>query len=164
MYPEATHCARSQLAEAFAYIEKRNLELRSPALLRRSVDPSKVTMDELFDDFLAAQQHEPTNQEYEWNLNKNLRPYFGKMLACQLTVEHCQAYRAFRRTQIRVDDARAKLEEYHQRQGLPNQTDEVAALKAKIAALEARVAPVEHSAGGARARKSGLVLVRGKKA
>jgi integrase len=63
-----------------------------------------------------------------------------------------------------IDDARAKMEGYHQRQGLPNQTDEVVALKAEIAALKARVAPVEHTAGGARTRKSGLVLVRGKKA
>lgn len=99
MYPESTKC--SDLESAIAYIDKRNEELRAPALLRASTDPSRVTMNDLFDDFLANQKHEPTRKDYEFSLNKNLRPYFGKMLASELTVRHCQAYRKFRRTQLR---------------------------------------------------------------
>lgn len=101
MHPESTGHTEGELEQAIAYVERRNQQLKAPALLHRSDDPSKVTMNELFDDLLAAQRHEPTRQDYEWSLKANLRPYFGQMLAVQLTVEHCRSYRAFRRTQKR---------------------------------------------------------------
>lgn len=101
LYPESTGHPETELDKAIAYVESRNKQLRPAALLKRSEDPSKITMDELFDALLAAQKHEPTRQDYEWSLKANLRPYFGKMLAAGVTVEHCRAYRAFRRTQTR---------------------------------------------------------------
>jgi integrase len=101
MYPESTGHPEAELGKAIEHVEGRNKQLRPAALLRRSEDPSKITMDELFDALLLAQKHAPTKQDYEWSLKANLRPYFGKMLAAELTVEHCRAYRAMRRTQLR---------------------------------------------------------------
>jgi integrase len=59
--------------------------------------PGKVTMDELFDDLLANVPHEPTRKNYDWVLKSHVRPFFGNMLAADVTVQHCQAYRAHRR-------------------------------------------------------------------
>jgi integrase len=99
LFPESTHCKRDDRQAAIDHVRKREEELKKSFRLQSSVDPGKITMDDLFDDLLASVQHEPTKQNYDWVLKSVLRPYFGPMLASRVTVEHCRAFRAFRRTQ-----------------------------------------------------------------
>ena len=81
------------------YVENREAELKKAFALRQSVDPGKVSINELFDDLLAAQENEDTRKNYESVLQAFLRNYFGEMLASELNVSHCRAYRNYRRQQ-----------------------------------------------------------------
>jgi hypothetical protein len=99
LYPESTRCKENERQAAIAYVQQREEELKKSFRLGNSVDPGKTTMDELFDGLLASVHHEPTKRNYDWVLRSVLRPYFGAMLASQVTVEHCRAFRIFRRTQ-----------------------------------------------------------------
>lgn len=100
MWPESTKCKENEREAAIEHVRSRKEELEKSFRLRKSVDPGTVTMDELFDDLLAAIQHEPTRVNYKYVVDRHLRPYFGRMLALELTVDHCRAYRAFRKTQM----------------------------------------------------------------
>jgi integrase len=95
---ESTHCKEADRQAAVDYIGRREAELDKSLRLRKSFDPGKITMNELFDDLLANVPHAPTRQNYEWVLNSQIRPYFGTMLAGDVTVQHCQAYRTHRRS------------------------------------------------------------------
>jgi hypothetical protein len=66
---------------AIDYVRKREEELAKSFRLHSSVDPGKITMDELLDDLLASIHHEATKRNYDWILKSVLRPYFGSMLA-----------------------------------------------------------------------------------
>lgn len=94
---ESTHCKEADCQAAIDYIGRREAELEKSRRLRKNFDPGKITMNELFDDLLANVPHEPTRKNYEWVLNSQLRPYFGNLPASEVTVQHCQAYRAHRR-------------------------------------------------------------------
>lgn len=99
MWPESTKCRKEQCAAAIHYIQTREVELKKAFNLRQSVDPGKITINQLFDDLLEAQENERTRDHYELILEAFLRKYFGKMLATELTVSHCRAYRKYRREQ-----------------------------------------------------------------
>jgi integrase len=99
MWPESTKCKENEREAAIEHVKSRQEELEKSFRLRKTVDPGTVAMDELFDDLLASVQHEPTRRNYKWVLDRHLRPYFGRILASELTVDHCRSYRAFRRTQ-----------------------------------------------------------------
>lgn len=94
---ESTHCKEEQRQEAIDYIARRTAELEPSKRLKKTYDPGKVTMDELFDDLLANVPHEPTRKNYAWVIESHLRPYFGHMFALEVTAQDCQAYRAHRR-------------------------------------------------------------------
>ena len=94
---ESTHCKEDERQAAIDYISRRNEELVKSLRLRKVVDPGKVTVDELLDDLLSNTAHEPTRKNYEWVLKTHIRPFFGRMLAADVTVSHCQAFRAHRR-------------------------------------------------------------------
>jgi len=100
MWPESTKCKENEPEAAIAQIARRREELDKTSRLRTNIDPGTVTMNELFDGLLAAVQHAPTRKNYKYVVDRHLRPYFGRMLATELTVDHCRAYRAFRRTQV----------------------------------------------------------------
>src|SRR5262245_60675774 len=94
---ESTHCKDSEPQAPMDYVATRNEELEKSVRLRKAVDPGKVTVDELFDDLLSNTAHEPTRENYEWVLQTHVRPFFGHMLAADVTVSDCQAFRAHRR-------------------------------------------------------------------
>jgi hypothetical protein len=100
MWPESTKCKENEREAAIAHVASRREELDKTSRLRTNIDPGSVTMNDLFDDLLAAVQHEPTRRNYKYVVDRHLRPYFGRILATELTVDHCRAYRAFRRTQV----------------------------------------------------------------
>jgi hypothetical protein len=100
MWPESTKCKENEREAAIAHVASRREELDKASRLRTNIDPGSVTMNDLFDDLLAAVQHEPTRRNYKYVVDRHLRPYFGRILATELTVDHCRAYRAFRRTQV----------------------------------------------------------------
>jgi integrase len=100
---ESTHCKESDRQPAIDYILRREAELEKSMRLRKAFDPGKVTVDELFDDLLANIPHEPTRENYDGVLKSHMRPFFGHMLAVDVTVQHCQAFRAHRRAQGRRD-------------------------------------------------------------
>jgi integrase len=97
MLPESTRCQKGNCEAAIHYIAKRESELKRSRSLRQSVDPGRVTINELLDDFLAAQENEDTRDNYMCVTDAFLRPYFGEMLAPELDVTHCRAYRVHRR-------------------------------------------------------------------
>ncbi len=96
---ESTHCREDRRQAAIDYVARRVAELEKSARLGKTVDPGRITVNELFDDLLASVVHEPTRRNYEWVLNSHLRPFFGAILASELTVAHCQAFREHRRQQ-----------------------------------------------------------------
>jgi integrase len=100
---ESTHCKEDQRQAAIDYVARRTVELEKAARLGKTVDPGRITVNELFDDLLASVAHKPTRKNYEWVLNSRLRPFFGAMLASELTVTHCQAFREYRRRQQIAD-------------------------------------------------------------
>jgi integrase len=100
---ESTHCKEAYRQDAIAYIAKRTADLEKSARLRKTVDPGRTTVNELFDDLLTSIAHEPTRKNYEWVINSQLRPFFGPMLASELTMIHCHAFRKHRRKQDIAD-------------------------------------------------------------
>ena len=100
---ESTHCKEDQRQAAIDYVLRRTAELEKSARLGKTVDPGRITVNELFDDLLASVAHEPTRRNYEWVLTSRLRPFFGAMLTSELTVAHCQAFREHRRQQHIAD-------------------------------------------------------------
>lgn len=94
---ESTSYKEPERQQAIDYIARREAELDKTKRLRVSSDPGKITMNELFDDFLAAVPHEATRKNYTGVLNTHLRPFFGKRLAAEITVDDCRQYRAHRR-------------------------------------------------------------------
>ena len=94
---ESTSCKADQGQQAIDYINHRVEELEKTKRLRLAVDPGKVTMNQLFDDFLAAVPHDPTRKNYEGVMKAHVRPFFGHRLAAEITVEDCREYRAHRR-------------------------------------------------------------------
>jgi integrase len=99
MWAESTKCREEQRGAAVQYAENREAELKKAFASRQSVDPGKVSINDLFDDLLAAQENEDTRKNYESVLQAFLRNYFGEMLPSELNVSHCRAYRKFRRQQ-----------------------------------------------------------------
>jgi integrase len=100
---ESTHCKENQRQAAIDYVARRTAELEKSARLGKVSDPGRITVNELFDDLLANVAHEPTRRNYQWVLASRLRPFFGTMLASELTVAHCQAFRQHRRQQKIAD-------------------------------------------------------------
>jgi integrase len=96
---ESTHSKKEDRQAAIDYIAKRNEELQQSLRLRKSTDPGKITVDELFDDLLASTPHDATRKNYEYVLTSHLRPFFGHRLTSNVTLSDCQAYRAHRRKQ-----------------------------------------------------------------
>jgi integrase len=96
---ESTHCREDQRQAALDYVARRTAELARSSRLGKTLDPGRVTVNELFDDLLASLAHEPTRRNYEWVLDARLRPFFGTMRASEMTVAHCQAFREHRRQQ-----------------------------------------------------------------
>lgn len=94
---ESTGCKADDRRGALDYINRREAELDKAKRLRVSTDPGRVTMNELFDDLLAAVPHEPTRRNYEGVLKSHVRPFFGQRFAAEITVEDCRAFRAHRR-------------------------------------------------------------------
>jgi len=94
---ESTGCKDDQRQQAIDYVNRRVAELEKTKRLRVAVDPGKVTMNQLFDDFLAAVMHDPTRKNYEGVLKSHVRPFFGHRLAAEITVQDCREYRAHRR-------------------------------------------------------------------
>ncbi len=103
LQPESTHCKENQRQAAIDYVVRRAAELEKSARLGKTVDPGRITVNELFDDLLANVAHEPTRRNYQWVVDSRLRPFFGGMLASELTVAHCQAFREYRRRQHIAD-------------------------------------------------------------
>ena len=99
MFPESTACKQHELPAAIDYVAKQNAELKQTYSLNQSVDPSRVTMNQLFDDLLVSLENQTTYKTYDCVLKAHVRPYFGSMLASEVTVSHCRAYRAFRKRQ-----------------------------------------------------------------
>ena len=97
MWAESTRCRKEQCDAANRYVENREAELKKAFHLRQSVDPGKVTINELFNDLLAAQDNDDTRKNYRSVLEAFLREYFGEMLASELNVSQCRAYRKYRR-------------------------------------------------------------------
>ncbi len=89
---ESTGCKAVDRQGAIDYINRREAELDKAKRLRVSTDPGRVTMNELFDDLLAAVPHEPTRRNYEGVLKSHVRPFFGQRLAAEITVEDCRAW------------------------------------------------------------------------
>ena len=94
---ESTHCQKEDRQGAIDYISKRNEELQQSLRLRKSTDPGKITVNQLFDDLLAGIPHDATRVNYQYLLTSHLRPFFGHLLAANVTLGDCQAYRAHRR-------------------------------------------------------------------
>ena len=94
---ESTSCKADDRPGAIAYIERREAELDKGKRLRVSSDPGRITMNELFDDLLAAVPHEPTRRNYEGVLKSHVRPFFGHRFAAEITVDDCREFRAHRR-------------------------------------------------------------------
>jgi integrase len=99
MLPESTGCKQEELPAAIDYVAKRNQELKKSYALNRSIDPGRVTMNQLFDDLLASLENQDTYKNYDCVLKAHVRPYFGEMVPSEVTVAHCRAYRAFRKKQ-----------------------------------------------------------------
>jgi integrase len=99
MFPESTGCREDERQAAIDYVARRDEELKKASGLNQSTDPGRVTMTELFDDLLASLENQGTRENYAYVLKKHVRPYFGGMLASEVTVAHCRAYRAFRQKQ-----------------------------------------------------------------
>src|ERR1035437_3054777 len=81
MWAESTKCREEQRGAAVQHAENREAELKKAFAFRQSVDPGKVSINDLFDDLLAAQENEDTRKNYESVLEAFLRNYFGEMLA-----------------------------------------------------------------------------------
>ncbi|MCX6593132.1 MAG: tyrosine-type recombinase/integrase [Acidobacteria bacterium] len=94
---ESTSCKEHERQQAIDYIARREEELDKSKRLRITSDPGRITMNELFDDLLAAVPHEPTRKNYEGVLKTHLRPFFGKRLAADITVDDCREFRSQRR-------------------------------------------------------------------
>jgi hypothetical protein len=75
---ESTHCKEDQRQAAIDYVARRTAELDKSARLGKTVDPGRITLNELFDDLLASVAHEPTRKNYEWVLTSRLRPFFWR--------------------------------------------------------------------------------------
>jgi integrase len=99
MFPESTGCKESERQAAIDYVARRNDELKKTYCLNQSIDPNRITMNQLFDDLLASLENQGTHKTYDYVLKAHIRPYFGEMRASGVTVTHCRAYRAFRRKQ-----------------------------------------------------------------
>jgi integrase len=95
MWPESSKCKDLRAAKAF--FARRAEQLERSFRLRQSVDPGKVRVDELLDDLLESLDSEDTRKNYRQVLTAHVRPFFGHFLATDLSVEHCRAYRKFRR-------------------------------------------------------------------
>ena len=80
---ESTSCKADQGQQAIDYINHRVEELEKTKRLRLAVDPGKVTMNQLFDDFLASVPHDPTRKNYEGVMKAHVRPFFGHRLAAE---------------------------------------------------------------------------------
>jgi len=100
---ESTHCKEADREGAIDYIERREAELERTRRAGSTIDPGKVTMNELFDDLLQSTPHEATRKNYEFVIDAHLRGFFGKMLAKEVTVKEGQAYRTLRR-QLGIKD------------------------------------------------------------
>src|SRR6266568_266372 len=59
---ESTHCKEDQRQAAIDYVARRTAELDKSARLGKTVDPGRITVNELFDDLLASVPHEPTRR------------------------------------------------------------------------------------------------------
>src|SRR4051812_38185734 len=69
--PEATRCRVDAKADALRHIERREAELQKTYRLRSHVDPGKVTVSDLLDDYLASLSNEYTKKVNTYNVNKH---------------------------------------------------------------------------------------------
>ncbi|MGA7234653.1 MAG: tyrosine-type recombinase/integrase [Bryobacteraceae bacterium] len=65
--------------------------------------PEKVIITELLDDVLKSDIRETTRYIWEKVVEKNIRPFFGKMRAQRLSTDHMDQYRTKRREEGRSD-------------------------------------------------------------
>ncbi len=65
--------------------------------------PDKVLINELLDDVLKSDIKESTRYIWQKVVEKNIRPFFGKLRAARLSTDQMDKYRAKRKTQGRTD-------------------------------------------------------------
>jgi integrase len=65
--------------------------------------PDKVLIGELLDDVLKSDVKESTRYVWEKVIEKNIRPFFGKLRAQRLSTDQMDKYRVVRKTQGRSD-------------------------------------------------------------
>lgn len=65
--------------------------------------PTTVLIDELLNDVLKSDIKESTRYVWEKVVEKNIRPYFGKLKAQRLSTDHMDAYREKRKVEGRSD-------------------------------------------------------------
>src|ERR1035437_3483793 len=65
--------------------------------------PDTVTIGELLDDVLKSDIAESTRYVWKVTVEKNIRPFFGKLRAVKLTTDKMDAYREKRKAAGRTD-------------------------------------------------------------